>query len=1097
MGSKFRADKQAQVRKDLTDLIPALSGVAPDDELGNFDIAMAWAEENFEVHQFMETNAAKVERDYADLSAKLRVHSRLDAAAALTGLVGDFLREKSGQTGGVWRFPTTNVIDLPHALLSLLIELSDSPVHCVHTPTTLQCLRDRIIRADARWDSSSQDSDTDAEDDVAVAPGGGRPDWDDSSLSAWSDDEDEGSAGLREATEAESEGCRTDTEPQVGFALPSSYPRKGLTPFIDAGRPNTIPPEQIEHSIIQQGHVSSGSCQLAAVVARHYSAGQVYQAPWPYSSTTEWVVAREAVLMLLGDPGTLFEVHTNLESGEERFRPRCPLQVLHLSPMSLENLLAPLVSAATDLRRIRCFCGRHVSQQQGQFHDGGGSECKAGCQTSATVQAFGHSMSKVIEENSLWLMQLNTRMMKDSLTDRKVDGSLLHLRNKARPLLATVNALTRLLSAAFPPSLCGDEVSDTAYAAGTWDIRCNDVSPALLSTRLLDALYTAAQGVDGISSSGGCFNSSKVELQIQSQAIPGGVPLYQRLLVESMRPQLLFLRAWLHDGMIRDSFQEFLICPMEEPLPAPGGDVAKRAANEVALRHPRAKQFWTRAYSLRHVSIPSDYSETTGPAETTAAHARATTEVAAPRTDEEGDRPNGEQSRLCVPIILSEIANDILIGGKSVIIIAEDTTEVASQRVRGRQQPTGGADSDVLELCMARLSRALVGHGAVPPSLSASNDSVPTSPLPLPSSRMIWQDCLVSTVMAECRHSSKYLVQQLLAKHKLVSYLDALHACFFMSDGFYMSEMSLYCCATLARGEPLDDLHTLHSLFSAVLGLHGQLQGVEVKLQIPPAAATISATSARRPRGQHGQPPLQATPSPGIHAMDGLFVGFEVPWPISLVINDESCIETYNKIMRLLLQVKRAEYTLTGLFVHMRLRDRAQQRASGDGGRDDSSFEDRTAPPQEACLFQAELMHFVRTLHFYLMNRLAHNGREELVANLHAAPNVEEIAALHDRYLSKLLDHCLLAPKAKYVLDAILKILDIILEMKDRSHQQEQAASAATGWLGDLPTRFRRLHTLLRNVLSQVVLEGTDTAHFEDLSLRLNYNQYYRSRVFS
>ena len=35
--------------------------------------------------------------------------------------------------GGTWRFPNAHVLDLPHALLSLLLNLSESPVQSLVT----------------------------------------------------------------------------------------------------------------------------------------------------------------------------------------------------------------------------------------------------------------------------------------------------------------------------------------------------------------------------------------------------------------------------------------------------------------------------------------------------------------------------------------------------------------------------------------------------------------------------------------------------------------------------------------------------------------------------------------------------------------------------------------------------------------------------------------------------------------------------------------------------------------------------------------------------------------------------------------------------
>ena len=49
--SRFAAARETRIRGLLLRLIPSVAGVAPDDEMGNFDIAMDWAMGNFSVHQ--------------------------------------------------------------------------------------------------------------------------------------------------------------------------------------------------------------------------------------------------------------------------------------------------------------------------------------------------------------------------------------------------------------------------------------------------------------------------------------------------------------------------------------------------------------------------------------------------------------------------------------------------------------------------------------------------------------------------------------------------------------------------------------------------------------------------------------------------------------------------------------------------------------------------------------------------------------------------------------------------------------------------------------------------------------------------------------
>ena len=67
MASRFAAARETRIRGLLQQLIPSVAGVVPDDEMGNFDIAMDWAMGNFSVHQA---------RSGSSITALVRAHPR-------------------------------------------------------------------------------------------------------------------------------------------------------------------------------------------------------------------------------------------------------------------------------------------------------------------------------------------------------------------------------------------------------------------------------------------------------------------------------------------------------------------------------------------------------------------------------------------------------------------------------------------------------------------------------------------------------------------------------------------------------------------------------------------------------------------------------------------------------------------------------------------------------------------------------------------------------------------------------------------------------------------------------------------------------------
>ena len=312
----------------------------------------------------------------------------------------------------------------------------------------------------------------------------------------------------------------------------------------------------------------------------------------------------------------------------------------------------------------------------------------------------------------------------------------------------------------------------------------------------------------------------------------------------------------------------------------------------------------------------------------------------------------------------------------------------------------------------------------------------------------LWERCLVATVRARCDEQTSRLTRRLMVSHRFADYVQVLRECFFMGDGHFASEVCRYCYTKIDHGESWDDQRALESMFVAVLESHGHLP-VDVQVEQKP---TVPGRS-------------------DIHALDALLVCFKPPWPISIIIDDES-IETCNRIMKLLLQVKRAKHALDSMFV----------RQVHEAGPAEPGLS--RAASHDSMLFQAELMHFVNNLHYYLVNRVAYCGWPDFKAELGHAPDLDTLSRAYHRYLRDVHDQCLLSAKAKYVMDAILKILDIVLEMKARQSDER---------VESLRSRFRRLNLLLLQVLGTVVAQGADIEHMAHLSLSLDYNGHYSS----
>lgn len=613
-----------------------------------------------------------------------------------------------------------------------------------------------------------------------------------------------------------------------------------------------------------------------------------------------------------------------------------------------------------------------------------------------------------------WVRQLERRMLSETRSEnRATDGSLLRLCRSARPLISTVAAIVRIIITAIPFAWKG--------AMGSSDRGVPSASE--MATRVLDALLSSMREGDGLATKITIATATPATAARENSEVE--FSLASRLLLETVRPQIMMLGTWIQDGRLHDIHGEFFIR---------GSDAAA---------DPRAARFWSRAYSLR----------------------------SRPAATKAGSSSSVANELSCVPLLFKWVALEVLACGKSSIVCAEDSDGVFETHLAA---DCPRATDDLYRSCVRDLVQKLA---------TQSNQSTQVA-FGQATSQMMWDACLTSTIRSRCAAQTKRLATKLTAQHRLQTYMDVLRACFFMGDGHFTSEVCRYCYRKVDHRESWDDQHTLEALFDEVLQQHDRRDGWDLRSG---RGLGVSVEVERKPRLAEAQDGRS-----DVYALDDLFIGFRTPWPISIIIDDE-CIDRCNRILRLLLQVKRAKHTLDGLFVRQ-----AMGEASSEG----------LAFIQEGLLFQAELMHFVNNLHYYLMNRVAYGGWASFRAQLHRAADLDSIANLYRRYLIGVHDQCLLSPKAKYVMDAILKILDIVLEMKNQAlsadgggggsdrvgdRDDDSGCTEAYLRLQRQRSRFRRLHKLLLQVLSTVVSQGSDTGHFEDLAMRLDFNRFYAS----
>ncbi|XP_061482956.1 gamma-tubulin complex component 5 isoform X2 [Rhineura floridana] len=225
-----------------------------------------------------------------------------------------------------------------------------------------------------------------------------------------------------------------------------------------------------------------------------------------------------------------------------------------------------------------------------------------------------------------------------------------------------------------------------------------------------------------------------------------------------------------------------------------------------------------------------------------------------------------------------------------------------------------------------------------------------------------------------------------------------------------------------------------------------------------------------------------------VHTLDGLILSYKVPWPVDIVISVE-CQKIYNQVFLLLLQIKWAKYSLDVLRFHELVR--AAEKSQNKGGpvleqEPFSHFGSQLEPIKQQThqmfLLRMKLMHFVNSLHNYIMTRILHSTGLEFQHQVEEAKDLDQLIKIHYRYLSTIHDRCLLREKVTFVKEAIMKVLNLVLMFADR--WQAGLGAWKMESITKMESDFKNCHMFLVTVLNKAVCRGS-FPHLESLALSL------------
>ncbi|KAI8979370.1 Spc98 family-domain-containing protein [Mycotypha africana] len=136
----------------------------------------------------------------------------------------------------------------------------------------------------------------------------------------------------------------------------------------------------------------------------------------------------------------------------------------------------------------------------------------------------------------------------------------------------------------------------------------------------------------------------------------------------------------------------------------------------------------------------------------------------------------------------------------------------------------------------------------------------------------------------------------------------------------------------------------------------------------------------------------------------------EIPWPLNNFIHAD-CLLDYSKVQRFLLRLKRAKYVLEKktLFRDMKIKS-----------------------DKQAMYFYSlrmKMIWLINSFWRYIMTTILHAETIEYRNRLSVLKDADEITALHDAYVRRIVDRCLLNDKATAIRKSLVSIFDLAEQM--------------------------------------------------------------------
>uniref|UniRef100_A0A8C2ATN8 Gamma-tubulin complex component n=1 Tax=Cyprinus carpio TaxID=7962 RepID=A0A8C2ATN8_CYPCA len=759
-----------------------------------------------------------------------------------------------------------------------------------------------------------------------------------------------------------------------------------------------------------------------------YNTGPLYL-PEEKSFVTETQVIRETLWLFSGVKKLFIFQHN-----DGKVTVRNDVVVTHLTNNCLHSVLEHIAAYGQAVSRLQKFIDEVTGHSAEPCPPGLNSSSSSSSKKSSdppfrTYQAF------------VWALYKYFTSFKEELNNIEKDII-------AKDETVTLSSVLERLS----PHLAQITMLHRVFCTGVADVPPGTPN-VLRASHLLNTLYKAIIEYDSVG-------------EASEQSVSLSVALLFSLWVETVRPYLEIVDEWIVHGHLFDPAKEFII----------------QRNKDVPVNH---RDFWYATYTLYSVSETVESEErlsdaasgSSGGEQASSSRQHTMVSFLKPVLKQiimagksmqllknldckETEQPDDAERKSLYTLFLESVQTRLRHGEDSPTntVTEQQATKkslIKMQSIVARHLELDDIHDPLLAINFARLyleqndfHEKFSGSNVI---LDRSSESVTCQTFEL-----TLRSCLYPHIERRYIECCGNLMRTLKKDYRLLGYLQAMRNYFL-----------------LEAGDTMYDFYT--AIFDKVLEKESwqQLAFLNVQLQ--------EAVGQRHPEDSSRLSIFLETIDPArkkqpVNNLDGLTLSYKVPWPVDIVISSE-CQKIYNQVFLLLLQIKWAKYSLDTLRFSV-----AAKKQEGGQSEESQAKEPVNQQIHRMFLLRVKLMHFVNSLHNYIMTRILHSTGLEFQHQVQEAKDLDQLIKIHYRYLSTIHDRCLLREKVSFVKEAIMKVLNLVLIFSDRWQAGFGAWKIES--IDKMESDFKNCHMFLVTILNKAVCRGS-FPHLESLALSL------------